>query len=112
MTRETGVPVTFVLNGKNVEPRFPAGRTLREALRKDFALTASMEGCGKEECGACIAQFNEKPLNSCPKVVSTSSLLMTIPRPAEEQTKEALSGNIRRCIGYTKSINAVDKAVG
>ncbi|MFZ2960871.1 MAG: (2Fe-2S)-binding protein [Candidatus Ozemobacteraceae bacterium] len=71
MTEKQLVPITFMLNGKRVEKRLPAGRTLLEALRGDFALTASKEGCGKGECGACTVLLNDQPINSCLKAVST-----------------------------------------
>ena len=157
MTRETEVLVKFVLNGKTVERRLPSGRTLLDALRHDFSLTAAKEGCGKGECGACTVLLNGKPINSCLKlaatlrendrvdtleglgndalmkkiqtayvdegavqcgfcipgmVVSTYSLLKANPRPNDHQIKEGLSGNICRCTGYTKIINAVRKAAG
>jgi carbon-monoxide dehydrogenase small subunit len=43
-------------------------------------------------------------------IVSASALLMRSPRPTKADIKNALSGNLCRCTGYTKIIAAVEDA--
>jgi aerobic carbon-monoxide dehydrogenase small subunit len=40
-------------------------------------------------------------------VVATADLLVRIPDPGEDEIREALSGNLCRCTGYTKIFDAV-----
>lgn len=57
--------IQFTLNHKSVtidvEPMQPLLATLREALNH----TATKEGCGEGECGACSVLVNDKLVNSC-----------------------------------------------
>jgi aerobic-type carbon monoxide dehydrogenase small subunit (CoxS/CutS family) len=43
-------------------------------------------------------------------VMATEGLLRHNPNPSEEQIREALAGNLCRCTGYTKIIEAVQAA--
>jgi carbon-monoxide dehydrogenase small subunit len=55
---------------------------------------------GAVQCGFCTPGF----------VVATHDLVRRIPAPDEEQIREALAGNICRCTGYAKIIDAVKAA--
>jgi len=55
---------------------------------------------GAVQCGFCTPGF----------VVATHDLLRRIPHPGEEQIREALAGNICRCTGYAKILDAVNLA--
>lgn len=55
---------------------------------------------GAVQCGFCTPGM----------VLSAKSLLDRIPKPNEEEIKEALGGNLCRCTGYTKIIKAVKMA--
>jgi carbon-monoxide dehydrogenase small subunit len=55
---------------------------------------------GAVQCGFCTPGF----------VVSAYYLLSKNPHPTEEEIREGLSGNLCRCTGYIKIINAVKKA--
>lgn len=44
--------------------------------------------------------------------MSAKGLLLKNPNPTEEEIKEAVEGNICRCTGYVKIIEAVKRAGG
>ena len=55
---------------------------------------------GAAQCGYCTPAF----------LLTTDALLAENPRPAREQIKEALAGNLCRCTGYIKIYEAVELA--
>ena len=55
---------------------------------------------GAVQCGFCTPGF----------VVATHDLLTRTPRPTTVEIREALAGNICRCTGYAKIIDAVHLA--
>ena len=55
---------------------------------------------GAVQCGFCTPGL----------VVAASDLLVRIPEPSEDEIREALSGNLCRCTGYQKIIEAVQLA--
>jgi carbon-monoxide dehydrogenase small subunit len=59
------------------------------------------------EAGAVQCGFGTPGL-----IVATYSLLTRNPEPSEQEVREALSGNICRCTGYGKILEAVDRASG
>jgi aerobic carbon-monoxide dehydrogenase small subunit len=77
--------------------------TTVEGLGSEHALSPLQEAfleCGGVQCGACT-----------PGVLMTlTSLLDECPDPSEEDVKEALAGNICRCTGYTKIVDAALQA--
>lgn len=66
------------------------GRTVLEAYRRNHAL----------QCGFCTSGF----------LLSTVALLTRNPDPTREEIQEALQGNICRCTGYTRIVQAVEDA--
>lgn len=56
--------------------------------------------CGAVQCGFCTPGM----------ILSAKALLDRNQFPAEEEIKEAISGNICRCTGYTKIIEAISSA--
>ena len=67
-------PIRFLKRGDLVSlANVPPSRTLLEVLREDLGSTATKEGCGEGDCGACVVVLGEqvdgklsfKAVNSC-----------------------------------------------
>jgi 4-hydroxybenzoyl-CoA reductase subunit gamma len=74
-----------------------------EGLGGDGALSAAQRGFHEKlgsQCGYCTPGF----------VMATAGLLRRNPDPSGEDIRAALSGNICRCTGYVKIIEAVHLA--
>jgi aerobic carbon-monoxide dehydrogenase small subunit len=57
---------------------------------------------GAVQCGFCTPGF----------VVAAVDLLRRVPDPSDDEVREALSGNLCRCTGYQKILDAVHQAAG
>jgi carbon-monoxide dehydrogenase small subunit len=71
-----------------------------EGLGEDGELHRVQEAfveAGAVQCGFCTPGL----------VVATADLLAHIPRPSDDEIREALSGNLCRCTGYAKIFDAV-----
>jgi carbon-monoxide dehydrogenase small subunit len=55
---------------------------------------------GAVQCGFCTPGL----------VISTYALLKRNPEPSDQEVREALSGNICRCTGYGKILEAVQRS--
>jgi carbon-monoxide dehydrogenase small subunit len=74
-----------------------------EGLAEDGNLHRVQEAfvaAGAVQCGFCTPGL----------VVATADLLERIPRPTDDEIREALSGNLCRCTGYQKIFDAVRAA--
>ena len=74
-----------------------------EGLGEDDELhpvQAAFVEAGAVQCGFCTPGL----------VVAAADLLARVPDPSEDEIREALSGNICRCTGYQKIIDAVQLA--
>jgi len=58
--------------------------------------------CGALQCGFCQSGM----------MISAAALLDRNPKPTRQEIKEALAGNLCRCTGYTKILDAVEVASG
>ena len=65
-------------------------------------LQRAFSDLGAAQCGYCIPGI----------LLAAKALLDKQPNPARADIEEALSGNLCRCTGYTKIIEAVERAVG
>lgn len=77
--------------------------TTIEGLGDDEELSTVQESfvdCFASQCGYCIPGF----------VVSAHSLLDRNPDPSVEEIREGISGNLCRCTGYVKIIDAIQDA--
>jgi carbon-monoxide dehydrogenase small subunit len=76
-----------------------------EGLGREGALHPVQEAfadAGAVQCGFCTPGF----------VVAAADLLRRVPDPSEDEIREALSGNLCRCTGYQKILDAVRLAAG
>jgi len=65
-------------------------------------LQAAFMELGAAQCGYCTPGM----------LLTGAALLERTPRPTAEETREALSGNLCRCTGYAKILDAVALAAG
>ncbi|PXY26118.1 (2Fe-2S)-binding protein [Prauserella sp. PE36] len=83
------------------------GREVRtvEGLAEGDALDPvqqSFVDAGAVQCGFCTPGL----------VVAAHDLLNRVPEPSDEEIREALAGNLCRCTGYEKILDAVRLAAG
>ena len=90
------VPIAQMRGAKieTVESLSQAGSEL-DALQKSFLKH------GGAQCGICTPGM----------LIAGTALLRKIPHPTPEQAREALAGNLCRCTGYNKIIDAVCEAL-
>ena len=77
--------------------------TTVEGLARDGDLHPVQQAfvdAGAVQCGFCTPGL----------VVATADLLRRSPQPTDDEIREALSGNLCRCTGYTKIFDAVRAA--
>lgn len=63
-------------------------------------LQSAFDACGAAQCGFCTPGI----------LMSAVGLLLRRPDPTRTEIREALSGNLCRCTGYTKIYDAVEMA--
>jgi carbon-monoxide dehydrogenase small subunit len=66
------------------------------------AVQEAFADAGAVQCGFCTPGF----------VVAAADLLRRVPEPTDDEIREALSGNLCRCTGYAKILDAVHAAAG
>ncbi len=77
--------------------------TTIEGLEKDgrlHPLQAAFIEKGAVQCGFCTPGM----------IMAAAGLLAKVPHPSEDQIRQALAGNLCRCTGYQKVVDAVDSA--
>jgi aerobic carbon-monoxide dehydrogenase small subunit len=73
-----------------------------EGLSRDGRLDPLQQAfleCGAAQCGICTPGM----------LISARSLLDVNPRPTREEIREAIAGNLCRCTGYIKIIDAIER---
>lgn len=74
-----------------------------EGLEKDGKLDPIQQSFiekGATQCGYCTPGF----------IVSARALLDKVKNPTREEIREAISGNLCRCTGYNKIVEAIEEA--
>ncbi|MGV8146156.1 MAG: (2Fe-2S)-binding protein [Alkaliphilus sp.] len=85
---------------------FQANRTkiyTIESMKKEDILHPIQQAFldeGAVQCGFCIPGM----------IMSAKAFLDKDESPSREEIRESISGNLCRCTGYTKIVNAIDKA--
>jgi carbon-monoxide dehydrogenase small subunit len=141
----------LTVNGELVEVDVPGMRRLLDVLRLDLGLTATKEGCGEGECGACSVLVDGAVVDAClvpvcqvdggsvltveglaadgelsvlqaafletggaqcgictpGMLLAGEAFLASGAEPSEDNIREAIAGNLCRCTGYTKIIDAI-----
>ena len=78
--------------------------TTVEGLARDGALAAIQKAYGDwggAQCGFCTPGF----------MMTVDALLRENPAPTDDEVREALSGNLCRCTGYTQMYQAIKAAI-
>jgi len=149
----TGLAIRFELNGRTVDVRTGAHRTLLFALREDLGVTDVKFGCGEGVCGTCTVLLDGESVNACTVLAAhadgrsvttvsglagpggephplqarflehgasqcgfcTPGMILTAfefvrdhPGADRERIRAAVSGNLCRCTGYTKIVDAIE----
>lgn len=89
----------LVLAGQAHEREVRTVESLNNGSALDVVQQAFID-CGGVQCGFCTPGF----------IVAVSELLQRDPKPSQATVREALSGNLCRCTGYQKILEAVDLA--
>ena len=103
---------TVLLNGE------PVNSCLVLAALADGSKVTTIEGLAREGKLHPVQQaFVEEGAIQCGycspgMILKGKSLLEKNPSPSRQEIREALVGNLCRCTGYFKIINAVEKAAG
>jgi aerobic carbon-monoxide dehydrogenase small subunit len=77
--------------------------TTVEGLAQDGRLDPLQQAfleCGGAQCGICTPGM----------LIAARALLDSNARPARDQIKEAIAGNLCRCTGYVRIIDAIEQA--
>jgi len=101
---------TVLLDGRAVDSCLVLGVeadegsvTTIEGISKNGTLSALQQAfidAGAVQCGFCIPGM----------IVAATDLLARHPDPTDDQIKEGLAGNLCRCAGYSRIIDAVRRA--
>ena len=98
VSRQVGEEEAAIFRGHRLLLRDPAlmGKVQSIILDRHF------DACGALQCGFCQSGM----------MLSAAALLEQNPSPTRDEIKQALSGNLCRCTGYTQILDAVEVACG
>ena len=90
---------TVHVNGKAV---YACAVYAMSPVRPMSPVNATFIRAGAVQCGFC----------TCGMIMSARQLLAEVPHPDEEQIRHAIAGNLCRCTGYAKIVDAIKMAAG
>lgn len=94
----------------------PVNSCMMLAVEADGHEVTTVEGLAQEETlsplQAAFVEYNAVQCGFCTPgmLISAHALLERCPHPSEEETREALVGNLCRCTGYLRIVQAVQAA--
>jgi nicotinate dehydrogenase subunit A len=68
---ETGMAITFAVNGATRQVEVAETISLLEVLRNHLGLMGTRYGCGLEQCGCCMVLVDGQPAYACTREVGT-----------------------------------------
>ena len=97
---------TVILNGRAVKS------CITPAMKADGAEILTIEGLGEVKLHPLQEKFVELAAIQCGycspgMILAAKAFLDNNPDPTEEEVREAIGGNICRCTGYTKPVEAI-----
>lgn len=97
---------TVIMNGMAVKS------CLVPAIKADGAELLTIEGLGENGLHPLQQKFIEHAAIQCGycspgMILAAKALLDENPNPSEEEVREAIAGNICRCTGYAKIVDAI-----
>lgn len=101
---------TVIMDGK------PVNSCLVLAVQADGSTIKTIEGVARDDSLHPVQEtFVEMGAIQCGfctpgMILSATSLLEKTPHPTEQEIRQALSGNLCRCTGYQKIVEAVQEA--
>jgi aerobic-type carbon monoxide dehydrogenase small subunit (CoxS/CutS family) len=101
---------TVILDGQAVDS------CILPAMKADGCEIMTVEGLAKDgELDPLQQAFIDKGAVQCGyctpgQLMSARALLDENPHPSEQEIKDAIAGNLCRCTGYTKIVEAIKKA--
>ena len=93
--------IVFTVNGRKHSFNGEPFTRLIDALREDFRLTGTKEGCGEGECGACTVLLDGAPVNSCliPVVQVAGRKVETVESLGTPEKLSKLQAGFLECAG-------------
>lgn len=90
--------ISFILNGKNIEGKFPTGAFLCDSL-KELGDKSVRIGCQEGVCGACTVEINGLLTKSCLKLTNTcaDSEIVTIAGLEDDPLTEKVKSSFTNC---------------
>ena len=140
MDATQAVSIRVTVNGERYEHSVEPRLLLSDFLRHELGLSGTHVGCEHGVCGACTVLLDGEPVRACLvfavqvdgasigtveglalddglhplqaafKDAHGLQFLDEVSDPTEPEIREALSGNLCRCTGYQKIVEAVAQA--
>jgi aerobic carbon-monoxide dehydrogenase small subunit len=148
------IPVSIMVNGRNLTADIAPRTLLSDCLRHEFDLPGTHVGCEHGVCGSCTVLVDGRTARSClmfavqadgmqvttiegladganlnplqeafweehglqcgyctpGMLMAATELLENNLNPTDDEIREAISGNLCRCTGYTYIVDAIRSA--